>query len=287
MSVPSPATAPLRTRRRPYPTGRLFDGQPRAILFDSGKCIGCRQCVEACKDWNDLPRGDYFTIRDKTWLTMEPPVLEGLASIWGRNSCMHCEYPVCAAVCPVEAITKYAEGPVVIDQATCIGCEYCIYACPWHVIARSDVSGKATKCTMCNDRVAVGERPFCVQACPVEALDFGLVADMSEKVHERASALGATVYGEREAGGTHVLHVLTSSLAQHGLPRVGPERYPRHQIPLRKQVQSLLTVTGGLGGKLRAVTNAVTKPWRLKYRYWHRPLYPRATGRPPAGYLER
>src|SRR5919199_377881 len=229
VQLTAPAPTPVPANGRPYPVARLLDGQSRSILFDAAKCIGCRQCVEACKDWNELPRGNSYDLNPTTWLTMQPPVLEGLASIWGRYSCQHCEYPVCAAVCPVEAITKYEEGPVVIDQATCIGCEYCIYACPWHVIAKSDVTGKATKCTMCNDRVSVGERPFCVQACPVDALDFGLVADMSEKAHERATALGATVYGEREAGGTHVVHVLTSSLAQHGLPQVGPERYPRHQ----------------------------------------------------------
>ena len=165
-----PVTFYASTDRRPYPRGRLFDGKPRAIVFDSAKCIGCRQCVEACKDWNDRPRGNQYTLNSSTWITMEPPVLEGLSSVWGRNSCMHCEYPLCAAVCPVEAITKYEEGPVVIDPDTCIGCEYCVYACPWHVISKSDVSGKAVKCTMCVDRVAVDQRPFCVPACPVEAI---------------------------------------------------------------------------------------------------------------------
>src|SRR6266508_2698414 len=115
MTATEGVSTPTPRARRPYPVKRLLDGKPRSILFDSSKCIGCRQCVEACKDWNELPRGETYVINPSTWLTMEPPVLEGTASIWGRNSCMHCEYPVCAAVCPVEAITKYAEGPVVID----------------------------------------------------------------------------------------------------------------------------------------------------------------------------
>ena len=68
----------------------------------------CRQCVEACKDWNDLPRGNTYKINPSTWLTMEPPVLEGTSSIWGRNSCMHCEYPVCATVCPDMALPSTA-----------------------------------------------------------------------------------------------------------------------------------------------------------------------------------
>jgi len=204
---------------------------------------------------------------------MEPPVLEGTSSIWGRNSCMHCEYPVCASVCPVEAITKYEEGPVVIDPNICIGCEYCIYACPWHVISKSDISGKATKCTMCVDRVSENKQPFCVQACPVGALAFGTVEEIEAKTAERAAAAGngASVYGRVEAGGTHVLHALTEAPRNHGLPDVGPERFPAPHIPLEKEIKGVLTLTGGVQGKLRAVQNAVKKPWRLKYRYWPKP----------------
>jgi Fe-S-cluster-containing dehydrogenase component len=256
--------------RAPYPIARLSDGQPRAILFDAGKCIGCRQCVEACKDWNDLPRGDYFDVSGSTWLAMMPPVLEGLSEVWGRKSCMHCEYPLCAAVCPVEAITKYEEGPVVIDQATCIGCEYCIHACPWHVIGKHAITGKAAKCTMCVDRIQGGEAPFCVQICPVEALSFGPAADIGAQAHDRAQQLDASVYGEKEAGGTHVLNVLTAPLASHGMPAVPAERFPKHHIPFRTKVLGLFTLTGGLEGKRRAVLNALAKPWRLTYRYLQR-----------------
>ncbi|PYR95765.1 MAG: hypothetical protein DMG16_29615, partial [Acidobacteria bacterium] len=88
------------------PTGRLIDGKPRSILFDATKCIGCRHCVQACKDWNDHPRTTLYQLSSTNWITMEPPVLEGLAPLWARNSCMHCDFPACAAVCPVEAITK-------------------------------------------------------------------------------------------------------------------------------------------------------------------------------------
>jgi formate dehydrogenase iron-sulfur subunit len=268
--------APLSERRtagerRPYPVTRLLDGQPRTILFDAAQCIGCRQCVEACKDWNDLPRGNTYTINPSTWLTIQPPVLEGQATVWGRDSCMHCEYPLCAAVCPVEAITKYEEGPVVIDPAVCIGCAYCVEACPWHVIAKDDVTGKAAKCTMCSDRLAVGQQPFCVQACPVDALDFGLAAAMQAQAETRARAEGAKLYGAVAAGGTHVLHVLKHSLAEHGLPRVSARSYPRHHISLATKLGGLLTLTGGPRGKWRAIANAVRKPWRLGYRYWQRP----------------
>jgi len=268
----SPTQSPARTANPlPYPVKRLSDGKPRAIMFDASKCIGCRQCVEACKDWNELPRGNNFGINGTTWLTMQPPVLEGLGSIWGRNSCMHCEYPLCAAVCPVEAITKYEEGPVVIDAETCIGCEYCIHACPWHVIGKNELTGKSQKCTMCYDRLSDGQEPFCVYACPVEALSFGLLDDVRTQTEARSAEVGASTYGETEAGGTHVLHVLTKPAAEHGMPAVTARRYPEHHIPLRTKVLGLFTLTGGLAGKKRAVRNAVRKPWRLKYRYWPRP----------------
>lgn len=259
--------------RKPYPTGRLFDGKKRAILFDSANCIGCRQCVEMCKDWNERPRGAPFDLNPSTWLAIEPPVLDGLASIWGRNSCMHCEEPMCAAVCPVEAITKYDEGPVVIDPNVCIGCKYCVYACPWHVISKDDIPGSptygaSTKCTMCYDRLADGgKEPMCVHICPAGALDFGLVEDMEAKAEARAQQLGGTVYGRDEAGGTQVLHVLTHAPEQHGMPQITHERFPEHHIPVSVEINGLFKLTGGLSGKLRAVTNALTKPWRLKYRY--------------------
>jgi formate dehydrogenase iron-sulfur subunit len=252
----------------PFPTGRLLDGKPRTILFDATVCIGCRQCVQACKDWNDHPRTSIYAISATNWITMEPPVLEGLSPIWGRNSCMHCEFPMCAAVCPVEAITKYDEGPVVIDQETCIGCEYCIYACPWGVIAKNESTRKAEKCTMCNTRVADNESPFCVQACPVGALDYGLEADMAAKAKTRAAEVQGHIYGDREAGGTQLLYVLKEKLSAYGLRPVGPEKYPKHQIPGAVMFKDLFTLRLGLPAKARALYLAIIHPKRLIYRYW-------------------
>ena len=258
--------APLE--RTPYPVARLLDGQARAILFDAAKCIGCRQCVEACKDWNDLPRGDTGRIGGTTWLTIEPPVMEGQSSVWGRNSCMHCQFPLCAAVCPVEAITKYEEGPVVIDPARCIGCGFCIEACPWQVIGRNRAGGKARKCTLCQDRLAGGVSPFCVSACPAGALEFGLLEEVRAQARQRAAANGATVYGGNEAGGTQVLHVLNRTPAEHGLAAVAAQRFPPHRVGLGAILRMLFGASGGLSGKWRALGNALRKPWRLKYRYW-------------------
>ena len=250
------------------PTGRLLDGKPRSILFDATKCIGCRQCVHACKDWNEHPRTSVYEMSSSNWITMEPPVLEGLSPLWARNSCMHCEFPMCAAVCPTEAITKYEEGPVAINQDACIGCEYCIHACPWDVITKDDINGKASKCTMCSDRVSESKEPFCVQACPVDALDFGLREEIAEAAEARAREAGGYVYGDREAGGTQVLYVLKEEKEKYGIRPVGPQKYPKHRIPSGLMLRDLFTLRCGLPGKLRALYLAITHPGRLVYRYW-------------------
>ncbi len=259
------------------PTARLLDGKPRSILFDATQCIGCRQCVHACKDWHDHPRTTVYEFSSTNWITMEPPVLEGLAQNWGRNSCMHCEFPACAAVCPVEAITKYEEGPVVINQETCIGCEYCIYACPWGALGEGDISsviskngdsGKASKCTMCSDRLSEDKQPFCVSACPTDALDFGLQDEIKEKARNRAKEVNGYLYGDREGGGTHVLYVLKEKKEVHGVRSVSHEKYPQHRIPLGLMIRDLFTLRCGLTGKLRALYLAIIHPGRLVYRYW-------------------
>src|SRR6516165_6348960 len=173
------------------PTGRLRDGKPRNILFDATKCIGCRHCVQACKDWNDHPRTTLYELSSTNWITMEPPMLEGFSPLWARNSCMHCDFPACAAVCPVEAITKYEEGPVVINQEICIGCEYCIHACPWEVITKNDITSKARK---------------------------------------QAAAMGGYLYGDKEAGGGGVVYVLKEKKEAYGVRDVGDQKFPRHRI---------------------------------------------------------
>lgn len=252
----------------PFPTASLNGAKPKAIGFDASKCIGCRQCVIACQDWNDLPRTDPFALSSSTWITIEPPSYNGTSLFWGRHSCRHCDYPMCAAVCPVEAITKYEEGPVVIDRNLCIGCRYCVYACPWGVISSHESTGKAWKCTMCVDRVSEGWKPFCVHMCPTGALDFGARAEVETKVEGRAREVGGHVHGRREAGGTQVLYVLTESPEQHGLRSVTGQKYPEAKIPLALKIKGPLTLSAGISGKLRALRSAVVHPGRLKYRYW-------------------
>lgn len=263
-----PAEALNREHDNLVPVGRLFDGKPRSILFDATKCIGCRHCVQACKDWNEHDRTSPYELSATTWITMEPPVLEGTAPLWARNSCMHCTFAACAAVCPVEAITKYEEGPVVINQDVCIGCEYCIHACPWEVISQDQVTGKAAKCTMCSGRITNDKQPFCVQACPADALAFGLTDEIAGKAAQQAAAVGGYVYGEKEAGGGSVLYVLKEARENYGLRLIPPEKFPKHKIPLALMLKDLFTLRCGIVGKMRALRLAILHPKRLIYRYF-------------------
>ena len=261
-------TASLMDYGNLVPSARLRDGKPRSILFDATKCIGCRHCVQACKDWNDHPRTSLYELSSSNWITMEPPVLEGFSPLWARNSCMHCEFPACAAVCPVEAITKFQEGPVVIDPQACIGCEYCIYACPWGVISKNDITHKAMKCTLCSDRMSNDKQPFCVQACPVGALDFGPADEITQKATQQAAAIGGYMYGDKEAGGGSVVYVLKEKRQDYGVREVSQEKFPKHNIPLSLMIKDLFTLRCGIAGKLRALYLALIHPKRLIYRYF-------------------
>ena len=104
---------------------------------------------------------------------------------------MHCNFAACAAVCPVEAITKYEEGPVVMRaKIVFMRFDTCIHTCPWEVITKDHIHPQAGKCAMCSDRIREDKQPFCVQACPVNALDFGLSEEISDKAQKQAEAVG-------------------------------------------------------------------------------------------------
>jgi formate dehydrogenase iron-sulfur subunit len=194
-------------------------------LHDSTKCIGCKRCMSACKRWNKLKidRAEELTDREtdltgNTWvvvnLTRDIKNREDLSYLhW---ACQHCIKPACAGVCPVSAIKKLPEGPVVINEKKCIGCRYCYAACPYK-IPRFDFNKRVTrKCTMCNDRIP-WVKPACVTACPVESLEFGLKDEILKKAQERTRAVGGYLLGEYEAGGTDFLTILRTKPEDVGL----------------------------------------------------------------------
>ena len=214
-----------------------------AILFDSSHCTGCKGCQVACKQWNMLPskmglNDNEFTgslqgpgdLGGDTRLVMtfdEKPSDNKLQPIhWaiGRRSCFHCTDAGCVAICSSGALKKNDNGVVSFDTEKCNGCTYCQSACPFDVPRFRDTDGKIDKCTLCLDRLEEGQIPACVKTCQPEALKFGPREEMLEIGRKRVEFLKAKgfdkaeLYGEKEMGGLHVLHVLKFGHEAYGLP---------------------------------------------------------------------
>jgi formate dehydrogenase iron-sulfur subunit len=200
-----------------------------AMLIDVSKCIGCWWCYAACKNYNNLPE----TIRPDmeeppeltahTWSTLF--TLQKEDDEWSsrKHACMHCVDASCEQVCPTGAISHQGAA-VVVDQEWCIGCGYCVQACPFGVPHKDEEIGTVRKCTFCIDRISNGEKPACADACPTGAIEFGERTDLIEAAEKRVRALkadgypDANLYGENESGGLHILYVLTDQPAVYGLP---------------------------------------------------------------------
>ncbi len=190
----------------------------KGMLIDTTMCIGCLSCEEACKEKNNLSaecrqddlseckftkvfeRGDYYV----------------------RKMCMHCLEPACASVCPVGALKKLEEGPVVYDEDKCIGCRYCMQACPFQVPTYewSKALPRVRKCWFCYDRVLAGGMPACAEACPTGATAFGerseLLVEARRRIAETPGQYQDHIFGEREVGGTSMLFLAAVPFEQIG-----------------------------------------------------------------------
>ncbi|MES2117912.1 MAG: formate dehydrogenase subunit beta [Pseudomonadota bacterium] len=212
-----------------------------AKLIDVSKCIGCKACQTACMEWNDLRdevgenAGVYDNPNDlspQSWTVMrfsEHETGDGnLEWLIRKDGCMHCEDPGCLKACPAPgAIVQYTNGIVDFHQENCIGCGYCVAGCPFDVPRISKKDSRAYKCTLCSDRVAVGQEPACVKTCPTGAIVFGTKEDMRLHAEERITDLKsrgyaqAGLYDPAGVGGTHVMYVLHHADQPglyHGLP---------------------------------------------------------------------
>ncbi|MBI5253933.1 MAG: 4Fe-4S dicluster domain-containing protein [Euryarchaeota archaeon] len=263
-----------------------------AMLVDTTKCTGCRGCQVACKRWNELSpekttlSGEWTNPPDltgQTWtVVFFKEMSKGGEMQWKftKWQCMHCEEPPCASVCPSLAISKTPEGPVVIDTTRCIGCKYCVEACPFDAvrfdsrgtqelygvklggIKAGDIEsgggsvGVARKCHMCYNRIAQGRKPACVETCLTGAIQFGDRAEIIQKAKTRAAAVNGYVYGEKEAGGTSVVYVLDAPPQELGLPAVTPKRYSEVKADMYKSIGGF----GIIGAIILGLVYYFTKP---------------------------
>jgi formate dehydrogenase iron-sulfur subunit len=215
--------------------GSDIPADAKAVLNDPTKCVGCRACQAACKNWNKLPpdteHGEEIYDNAKelsaiTWTLIKYKESEGLTDeewIFCRYQCMHCTDASCLEVCPTGAIERQGVS-VVIDQEWCIGCGYCVQACPYSVPHKDHELGTAKKCTFCIDRTTNDMIPACAEACPAGAIKYGDRDELVAEGQERVQALvaegnsDAELYGVSELGGLNALYVLPTAPAFFDLP---------------------------------------------------------------------
>ena len=205
----------------------------KAMLIDVTKCMGCRGCQVACKEWNDLPAettacfGCYDNPEDLspiTWNRVEFYEYEkdGQVNWFFRPvRCMHCLDAPCVKVCPTGALYKHELGFTAYDESLCNGCGYCTQFCPFDVPRLKETTilgkGKSSKCTFCQDRVPAGQVPACAKTCPPGAIQFGEREDLLGKAQARLDYLHngaprpfpeAVLYNPSGVGGTAMMYIL-------------------------------------------------------------------------------
>ncbi|MEM4302762.1 MAG: 4Fe-4S dicluster domain-containing protein [Candidatus Caldarchaeum sp.] len=216
----------------------------KALLIDIKRCIGCRSCQVACKRWYGLP-GEKTSL-SPSWTN--PPTMT--AYTWSRvrfveldgengdfkwrfvkEQCMHCLDPACASACFVGALHKTEEGPVDYDYTRCVGCRYCMIACPFGVpkLQWDRIRPYIQKCVMCVERIREGMKPACASACPTGAIMFGEREELLKEARKRIAQGGYVnhIYGEKEAGGTSVLYISDVPFEKLGFPKVSEQPYPK------------------------------------------------------------
>jgi formate dehydrogenase iron-sulfur subunit len=195
----------------------------KALLYDATLCIGCKQCEQACAEKNKLPYNETVAGEERQ-SDHKFTVVLAKGDKFMRRMCMNCQDPACASVCPVGAMRKTADGPVIYEESRCMGCRYCMVACPFGVpkYEWSKVLPRVQKCTMCADRVAAGKPTACAEACPTGATKFGerdeLIKEAQQRLRENPGKYVNHIYGLTEVGGTSVLMLSSVPFEEFGFP---------------------------------------------------------------------
>ena len=215
----------------------VFEGYPdsNAVLFDATLCIGCRRCEKGCNEVNNLPAPekpfDDLTVLDThrrthadTYTVVNKYQTQNESPVYRKFQCNHCLEPACASACFVKAFKKQPTGAVTYDASVCVGCRYCMVACPFEVPTYEyddPFTPRVRKCTMCQPRLLEGKLPGCVEACPKEALIFGkrdaVIKTARERIAKNPGRYIDHIYGEREMGGTSWLYLSGVPFEEIGL----------------------------------------------------------------------
>ncbi len=200
------------------------------MLIDVTRCTGCNQCVNACNQANNLgdnpvqPQYAPDGLSENRWSS----IVQSPEGRFVRKMCRHCVEPACVSVCPAAAMVKTPEGPVIYDVSKCLGCRYCMMACPYGIprYEWSSTAPQVKKCTFCFERLQDGLPPACQEACPEQALMFGSRDEMIAMAHQRIEAnpgrYQPIVYGEEQAGGASVMYISDVPLDFLRTPVVNP-----------------------------------------------------------------
>lgn len=231
------------------------------ILYDSTKCVGCRNCEAACAERWGNPYNDEIGAQEKLSAN-KLTAIRTRDDHYMRKMCMHCLSPACASACPVSALHKTPEGPVVYDAEKCIGCRYCMTACAFGVPAYEwdKALPKVRKCDMCLERRAKGEPSACAAACPTEATICGdrdeLIKAAQKRLAENPGDYYQKIFGVEDVGGTSVLMISAVPFEQLGIPANLPkEALPAFTWRALSLVPSIVSVGSVLLGGVYWITH--------------------------------
>lgn len=229
----------------------------KGLLIDITKCIGCGACREACREKNGNPESTDRELSEHTFT-----VVKTVGEVNYRRMCMHCMDPACASACPVGALRKTALGPVTYDAGRCIGCRYCMVACPFGVprYEWSKALPRVRKCTFCADRLAAGKGSACSEACPTGATLFG---ERDELIREARARLASEpgkyvdrIYGLEEVGGTCTLFLSPVPFEKLGMRTdLGKDPLPLYTFRVLSKIPHFVGFGGVLLGGVWWITN--------------------------------
>jgi formate dehydrogenase iron-sulfur subunit len=229
------------------------------VLVDTTRCVGCRQCEKACNSINeDLPPKAAADFKDKsvfnerrrmdyssyTVVNRYKNINKSDKPVYAKFQCMHCLYPACVSACIVGAFTREKDGAITYDAWKCIGCRYCMAACPFQVPAyefANVLTPQVRKCTFCfNTRLSKGQIPACVESCHMEVMKFGKRIDLIkyayENIKNNPNRYLPQVYGEKEVGGTSWLYLSSIPFQSIDLPKLGYHPAPGYTEPIQHTI---------------------------------------------------